>query len=333
MTVESATYIDELDDTLPAGSDQKAEGDNHIRLLKTVLQASFPNVSGAANPSDAELNYLVGVSSAIQTQINNTNSTVTGKATKVSGALDKVATFDAGGDLVNSGKAYASIPSALPVPLNEGGTGSTTQAGARSALGLLGMSTQDPASVSITGGSISIGALDVSGNAVYHSGNDGDGSGMNADLLDGVEGADYAQLASPTFTGDPKAPTPAAADSSTSLATTAFVGGEIATAIASMLSVVSSDVTGDGYLQLGGVALMIAWGSFSTSGANSEQDITFPVEFSGTPFHWATVAQSDRVAYIDANSTTGMTVNVTDLSGTIGAGIQATGWWFAIGKK
>ena len=33
----------------------------------------------------------------------------------------------------------------------------------------------------------------------------------------------YAPIASPTFTGDPKAPTPATADNDTSIATTAFV--------------------------------------------------------------------------------------------------------------
>lgn len=37
MTVESATYISQLDDTLPPGGDPKSEGDNHIRLIKTVL--------------------------------------------------------------------------------------------------------------------------------------------------------------------------------------------------------------------------------------------------------------------------------------------------------
>src|SRR5215831_3505676 len=36
-------------------------------------------------------------------------------------------------------------------------------------------------------------------------------------------GAGYAPIDSPTFTGDPKAPTPATGDNDTSLATTAFV--------------------------------------------------------------------------------------------------------------
>lgn len=40
----------------------------------------------------------------------------------------------------------------------------------------------------------------------------------------------YAPLASPTFTGDPKAPTPSAGDNDTSIATTAFVANAIASA-------------------------------------------------------------------------------------------------------
>ena len=44
----------------------------------------------------------------------------------------------------------------------------------------------------------------------------------------------YAPLASPVLTGTPTAPTAAAADSSTQIATTAFVAGEIATAVAGL---------------------------------------------------------------------------------------------------
>lgn len=57
---------------------------------------------------------------------------------------------------------------------------------------------------------------------------DGAGSGLDADTLDGVEGASYAQLASPTFTGTPAAPTAAVGTNTTQLATTAFVNAEIA---------------------------------------------------------------------------------------------------------
>jgi hypothetical protein len=47
----------------------------------------------------------------------------------------------------------------------------------------------------------------------------------------------YAPLASPTFTGDPKAPTPTAGDNDTSIATTAFVSNAIASAAPSYVGV------------------------------------------------------------------------------------------------
>lgn len=71
MTVESATYISQLDPSLPASGAPKSEGDNHLRLLKSVLQTQFPNFgTNAITASYAEVNYLVGVTSAIQGQID-----------------------------------------------------------------------------------------------------------------------------------------------------------------------------------------------------------------------------------------------------------------------
>jgi hypothetical protein len=70
VTVETATFINGLDSGLPAGGDSRAEGDNHIRLLKSTIKATFPNLSGAVTPTQAEMNYLAGVTSLIQDQLN-----------------------------------------------------------------------------------------------------------------------------------------------------------------------------------------------------------------------------------------------------------------------
>lgn len=43
--------------------------------------------------------------------------------------------------------------------------------------------------------------ISYKGNTVWHAGNDGAGSGLDADLLDGQHGSYYAPLASPAFTG------------------------------------------------------------------------------------------------------------------------------------
>lgn len=71
MTVESASYISQLDATLPTAGDPKSEGDNQLRLIKSVLKTQFPNFGTAAmTASHTELNYMVGVTSAVQTQLN-----------------------------------------------------------------------------------------------------------------------------------------------------------------------------------------------------------------------------------------------------------------------
>lgn len=70
MTVEAATYINQLDAVYPTSADLKSEGDDHIRLLKSTIKATFPNVTGAVTPTHTQLNYMVGVTSAVQTQLN-----------------------------------------------------------------------------------------------------------------------------------------------------------------------------------------------------------------------------------------------------------------------
>ena len=59
MGVESASYISELVDTNPVVGDPVGEGDDHLRLIKTVLQTQFSGLSGttAVTTSEAELNY------------------------------------------------------------------------------------------------------------------------------------------------------------------------------------------------------------------------------------------------------------------------------------
>ena len=70
MAVESATYIADLNSANPAGSADRSESDNHHRLIKACLLATLPNLDGVVNATDTELNYVVGTTSAIQTQLN-----------------------------------------------------------------------------------------------------------------------------------------------------------------------------------------------------------------------------------------------------------------------
>lgn len=70
MALESSTYIDGLVPTNPTSSDGLSQGDDHLRLLKSTLKNSFPNVSGAVTATHTELSYTDGVTSSIQTQID-----------------------------------------------------------------------------------------------------------------------------------------------------------------------------------------------------------------------------------------------------------------------
>lgn len=47
MGLEAATYIDDLAITNPASGDVKSQGDDHLRLIKSVLKATFPNFTSA----------------------------------------------------------------------------------------------------------------------------------------------------------------------------------------------------------------------------------------------------------------------------------------------
>jgi len=75
MPVEQATYINNLDKSWPLSQDGVNEGDNHLRLLKKVLQAQFPGSGGAGfskkiTATEDEINRLGGVTSPIQEQID-----------------------------------------------------------------------------------------------------------------------------------------------------------------------------------------------------------------------------------------------------------------------
>ena len=63
MAKETATYISQLVATNPVASDSVSVGDDHLRMLKTVLKTQFSGLTGttAISASEAELNILDGV--------------------------------------------------------------------------------------------------------------------------------------------------------------------------------------------------------------------------------------------------------------------------------
>lgn len=60
MTVEVATYINDLNETYPRSRDLIKEGDDHIRLIKTSLKNTFPGITTPLTVTSAYLNKLEG---------------------------------------------------------------------------------------------------------------------------------------------------------------------------------------------------------------------------------------------------------------------------------
>lgn len=56
MPVETATYISDLVSTNPLSTDGLGQADDHIRLIKSALKSTFPNINGPVSLAPADLN-------------------------------------------------------------------------------------------------------------------------------------------------------------------------------------------------------------------------------------------------------------------------------------
>jgi len=61
MPVESAQYINTLQPDWPLGTDPESAGDDHLRMVKQVLQNTFPNIGGAVTTTHGHINDLNGI--------------------------------------------------------------------------------------------------------------------------------------------------------------------------------------------------------------------------------------------------------------------------------
>lgn len=96
MALETGTYISDLVTTNPPNTDGVAQADDHLRLIKSTVKATFPNITGAVTPTHTELNYVDGVTSALQTQLDakqplDADLTAIGALAGTSGLLRKTA--------------------------------------------------------------------------------------------------------------------------------------------------------------------------------------------------------------------------------------------------
>lgn len=77
MPLESATHISDLVVTNPDGStDTKATLDDHIRLIKTVLQTDFPGISGVVTVTHTQINSVAASGGLYSTGTSTTSLTI-----------------------------------------------------------------------------------------------------------------------------------------------------------------------------------------------------------------------------------------------------------------
>lgn len=96
MPIEQAQFIGDLDETYPLQDDVVSEGDDHLRLTKTVLKTTFPGAAGEGyakeiTATEDELNYVHGVTSPIQDQLVGISGDYVAKNNgnqKINGALE-----------------------------------------------------------------------------------------------------------------------------------------------------------------------------------------------------------------------------------------------------
>ena len=65
MGLETGTFIDDLVTSNPAATDGLSQADDHLRLIKTTLKNTFPNVDAAVTATPAQLNLTAGITSSL----------------------------------------------------------------------------------------------------------------------------------------------------------------------------------------------------------------------------------------------------------------------------
>jgi len=75
MALENGTYVNSLVPANPASTDGLAQADDHIRLIKSTIKNTFPNLTGAVTATQADLNNTTSIPSTL-TDLGITDGTI-----------------------------------------------------------------------------------------------------------------------------------------------------------------------------------------------------------------------------------------------------------------
>jgi hypothetical protein len=96
LSIETAAYISDLNASNPPDADPVGQADDHIRLIKGVLKATFPNITGPVTSTQSQLNAAIPAG-IITYWYGSTGSVPTGWALCAGGTFSR---SDGGGTIV-----------------------------------------------------------------------------------------------------------------------------------------------------------------------------------------------------------------------------------------
>jgi microcystin-dependent protein len=226
MALETGTYINSLNASNPVSTDGLSQADDHLRLIKSTIKSTFPNIDGAITTTEDELNVLDGATAT--TADLNKLAAVTSSAAELN-VLDGATATTA--DL---NKLAAVTATASELNLMDGVTASTAELnyvdGVTSAI----QTQLDAKQSTITGAATTVASSNLAASRAVVSDVNGKIStsavtSTELGYLDGVTSSVQTQLgtkaplASPALTGTPTAPTAGSGTNNTQVATTGFV--------------------------------------------------------------------------------------------------------------
>lgn len=116
MALESGTYINSLNSSNPVATDPLSQTDEHLRLLKSTIKATFPNLTGAVSSTQAELDTKAAITSNGSTPSLATG--ITGAEVKsLLGVVEPAITTDGSTPSLASGITAEEVKTLLSISL------------------------------------------------------------------------------------------------------------------------------------------------------------------------------------------------------------------------